>query len=185
MSQHLVLYDGVCGLCNRLNLFLLTRDVEGVFAFASLQSQTGQSLLRRFDKATEDLTTFYVIANYCAESPVLLAKSRAALFVASRLGGFWPAPVSSTSDHAPGAHPMRISRLKTTSTRTMSMIARAGVTSSAPLGIRGRPIHAAAPRIAKAAAAFGPNSPVSQPIRRRDGKAMPAIHAAAPTDPMD
>jgi predicted DCC family thiol-disulfide oxidoreductase YuxK len=31
-----------------------------------------------------------VITNYCAESPVLLAKSRAALFVSSTLGGWWP-----------------------------------------------------------------------------------------------
>ena len=81
----------MCGLCNRLNVFVLTRDVQGVFAFASLQSQTGQSLLKRFGKATEDLTTFYVLTDYRAESPVLLAKSRAALFVASRLGGLWPA----------------------------------------------------------------------------------------------
>lgn len=81
----------MCGLCNRLNVFLLTRDVQAVFAFASLQSQTGQSLLQRFGKATEDLTTFYVLTDYRAESPELLAKSRAALFVVSRLSGFWPA----------------------------------------------------------------------------------------------
>lgn len=81
----------MCGLCNRLNAFLLTRDAHGVFAFASLQSQTGQSLLRRFGKATVDLTTFYVVTNYRAESPALLAKSRAAFFVLSMLGGVWPA----------------------------------------------------------------------------------------------
>lgn len=81
----------MCGLCNRLNVFLLTRDVEGGFVFASLQSQTGQSLLQRFGEATGDLTTFYVVTNYRSESPALLSKSRAALFVVSRLGGFWPA----------------------------------------------------------------------------------------------
>jgi predicted DCC family thiol-disulfide oxidoreductase YuxK len=88
-NVHLVLYDGVCGLCNRLNAFLLPRDPSGIFAFASLQSATGQSLLKRFGKPTADLDTFYVVRNYRSESPDLLAKSRAALFVLSTLGGIW------------------------------------------------------------------------------------------------
>jgi predicted DCC family thiol-disulfide oxidoreductase YuxK len=87
--RHLVLYDGVCGLCNRLNTFLLPRDVDAVFAFASLQSEAGQSLLKRFGRASDSLDTFYVVTNYRSASPVLLAKSRAALFVLTTLGGFW------------------------------------------------------------------------------------------------
>jgi predicted DCC family thiol-disulfide oxidoreductase YuxK len=81
----------LCGLCNRLNAFILTRDAQEDFGFASLQSPTGQSLLRRFGLATSGLTTFYVVTDYSADSPELLAKSRAALFVLSRLGGVWPA----------------------------------------------------------------------------------------------
>jgi predicted DCC family thiol-disulfide oxidoreductase YuxK len=88
-NRHLVLYDGVCGLCNRLNAFVLPRDTSGIFAFASLQSATGQSLLKRFGKTTSDLDTFYVVTNYRSDSPGLLAKSRAALFVLSTLGGIW------------------------------------------------------------------------------------------------
>ena len=87
--RHLVLYDGVCGLCNRLNTFLLPRDVDAVFAFASLQSEAAQSLLKRFGKATDSLDTFYIVTNYRSASPVLLSKSRAALFVLTTLGGFW------------------------------------------------------------------------------------------------
>ena len=34
----LILYDGVCGLCNRLNRFVLERDPAGRFRFAALQS---------------------------------------------------------------------------------------------------------------------------------------------------
>jgi predicted DCC family thiol-disulfide oxidoreductase YuxK len=34
----ILLYDGVCGLCNRLVQFILRRDRSGVFRFASLQS---------------------------------------------------------------------------------------------------------------------------------------------------
>jgi predicted DCC family thiol-disulfide oxidoreductase YuxK len=88
-AQHLLLYDGVCGLCNRLNAFVLRRDRRGAFAFASLQSATAKALLRSFDKPTEDLTTFYVVANYRSDSPAILAKSRAALFVLRTLGGLW------------------------------------------------------------------------------------------------
>ena len=90
-GRHLLLYDGPCGLCNRLVAFLLPRDVAAVFAFAPLQSATGQSWLRRFGRATDDLRTFHVVTNYRSESPSLLSKSRAALFVTTSLGGPWRA----------------------------------------------------------------------------------------------
>lgn len=87
--QHLVLYDGVCGLCNGLNAFLLPRDPSGLFAFASLQSLTAKSLLTRYGLPTEDFNTFYVIENFRSESPVLLTKSQAGLFAVTTLGGAW------------------------------------------------------------------------------------------------
>ena len=46
-GAHLVLYDGVCGLCSSLLQFLLTHDRRGVFAFASLQSATGRAVVER------------------------------------------------------------------------------------------------------------------------------------------
>jgi len=86
-AEHLILYDGVCGLCNRLNRFVLLRDTRAVFDFASLQSSAGRSLLQRFGRNTENLTTFYVVANYHSESPALLSKARAVSFVIKTLGG--------------------------------------------------------------------------------------------------
>ena len=44
-AAHLVLYDGVCGLCSSLLQFLLTHDRRGVFAFASLQRRTGRTVV--------------------------------------------------------------------------------------------------------------------------------------------
>jgi predicted DCC family thiol-disulfide oxidoreductase YuxK len=90
-GEHLILYDGVCGLCNRLNQFVLLRDTRAVFDFAPLQSITGRSVLQRFGRDTEDLTTFYVVANYRSESPALLSKARATSFVMKTLegGGMW------------------------------------------------------------------------------------------------
>jgi len=90
-GEHLILYDGVCGLCNRLNRFVLLRDTRAVFDFASLQSATGRSVLQRFGRDTENLTTFYVVADYREESPTLLSKGRAVLFVMKTLdiGSAW------------------------------------------------------------------------------------------------
>jgi predicted DCC family thiol-disulfide oxidoreductase YuxK len=88
-GEHLVLYDGVCGLCNRLNNFVLPRDTRAVFDFASLQSAVGRSVLQRFGRNPEDLNTFYLVTNYRSESPALLSKAGAALFVMNKLGDPW------------------------------------------------------------------------------------------------
>ena len=79
----------MCGLCNRINQFVLPRDGGGAFDFASLQSETGRSLLRRFGHNPDDLDTFHVVADYRSDRPVLLSKGRAALFVAGRLTRPW------------------------------------------------------------------------------------------------
>jgi predicted DCC family thiol-disulfide oxidoreductase YuxK len=88
-GPHLILYDGVCGLCNRLNAFVLKYDKTGQFKFASLQSATGQSFLRRFHRNPDDLDTFYVIANYDSNSAVPIERARAGLFVLKTLGTPW------------------------------------------------------------------------------------------------
>src|SRR5208282_2040504 len=41
-ATSVILYDGVCGLCNRGVRFVLKRDRKGVFRFASLQSSAGR-----------------------------------------------------------------------------------------------------------------------------------------------
>jgi len=83
---HLILYDGLCGLCNRLNQFVLRRDRAGDFKFASQQSHFGQSVLLGYGKNREELDTLYVIADYGEASARLLSKSSAALFILGELG---------------------------------------------------------------------------------------------------
>jgi predicted DCC family thiol-disulfide oxidoreductase YuxK len=92
-GTHLVLYDGVCGLCNRLLQFLLKHDRRAVFAFASLQSDVGKAMVERFGGDANDLSTFYVLANYRAGHAQLFSRGRAALFVAGELGWPWKAAV--------------------------------------------------------------------------------------------
>jgi predicted DCC family thiol-disulfide oxidoreductase YuxK len=87
-GHHLVLYDGVCALCDRLLHFLIERDRRGVFSFASLQSATGAGMVERFGGNPSALTSFCVVVDYRTNHARMLIKSRAALFVASELG--WP-----------------------------------------------------------------------------------------------
>ena len=93
ITHHLVLYDGVCGLCDGLIQFLLKHDHRGVFRFASLQSETGRSLVERFGGNPNELTTVYVIENYDTDDARISNKSDAALFIAGELGWPWKSAV--------------------------------------------------------------------------------------------
>jgi predicted DCC family thiol-disulfide oxidoreductase YuxK len=89
MTHPILLYDGVCGLCNRLNQFVLRRDPAGIFRFASLQSALAARTLSRHGADATDLDTVYVVVNPDQPDEYLLARSDAAIFVLKQLGGFW------------------------------------------------------------------------------------------------
>ncbi len=63
MPHPIILYDGVCGLCNRLNQFILRRDPDAIFRFASLQSPFAERILSRHGANPQDLDTVYVVVN--------------------------------------------------------------------------------------------------------------------------
>ena len=63
-TNPIILYEGVCALCNRLNQFLLKRDIHDRFRFASLQSEFATKVLRRHGADPDDLDTVYVIEGY-------------------------------------------------------------------------------------------------------------------------
>lgn len=90
---HLALYDGFCGMCNSLVQFLLRHDGRGVFAFASLQSATGRTIVEGLGGDPNHLTSFYVVVNYRTRHRRVIARSTAALFVAGQLGWPWKAAV--------------------------------------------------------------------------------------------
>src|SRR6266404_4050108 len=48
-GQALLLYDGVCALCNGVVQFLMKHDGLGKFRYAPLQSSLGREVLARFD----------------------------------------------------------------------------------------------------------------------------------------
>ena len=88
-SNPIVLYDGVCGLCNRLVKFILKRDKGDRFRFASLQSDLASKVLQRHDRDPHDLDTVYVVVDYAQPTEHLLARSDAILFLLRKLGGIW------------------------------------------------------------------------------------------------
>ena len=75
-----ILFDGVCNFCNRWVSFVLDNDPDGLFAFASLQSEAGKDLLQQCGRDASDLSTFVVI-----DSEGFHTQSSAALRVAATL----------------------------------------------------------------------------------------------------
>jgi len=88
-SKAIVLYDGVCGLCNRAVQFLVKRDRHDRLRFASLQSDFAAALLKQHSVDHEDLDTVYAVLNYREPNETLLAKGDAFLFFAKTIGGIW------------------------------------------------------------------------------------------------
>jgi len=93
MSHPILLYDGVCGLCNRFVQFILRRDRKAVFRCASLQSSLAANILAGHGERSTDLDTVYVVVNFDPtegfSQGLLLGRSDAALFALAQLGGFW------------------------------------------------------------------------------------------------
>src|SRR5580704_3618750 len=89
MSHPILLYDGVCGLCNRVVQFVLRHDNDAVFRFTALQSALSAHILTRHGANPTDLDTFYVVLNHDQGSEQLLARSDAVVYVLKQLGGFW------------------------------------------------------------------------------------------------
>jgi predicted DCC family thiol-disulfide oxidoreductase YuxK len=79
----LILFDGVCNLCNGVVIFILKRDSEEKITFAPLQSSYGIHILETCNLQTQDPDTFVYYRD-----GVCLTKSTAALYVLKDLG--WP-----------------------------------------------------------------------------------------------
>jgi predicted DCC family thiol-disulfide oxidoreductase YuxK len=86
-SNPIVLYDGVCGLCNRLVQFVLKNDRNDVFRFASLQSKLAEQILVRHRLRSESLETVYVVLDYGLAEERLLSRLNAVVYVLQQLGG--------------------------------------------------------------------------------------------------
>ena len=85
MNHPILLYDGVCYLCNGIVQFALARDPQGRLRFASLQSDVGQALLREHKIPAETFDTSLLI-----EDGKVYDRSTSALRTARYLRFPWP-----------------------------------------------------------------------------------------------
>ncbi|WP_306054880.1 thiol-disulfide oxidoreductase DCC family protein [Natronococcus wangiae] len=83
-EEPIVLFDGVCNLCAGFVQFVVPRDADGVFHFASLQSDVGRRLLAEHGLADDELDSIVLI-----EGEDAYVKSSAVIRIAVILGGIY------------------------------------------------------------------------------------------------
>jgi predicted DCC family thiol-disulfide oxidoreductase YuxK len=90
-ARDVILFDGVCGLCDRFVRFVLPRDQAERFLFAPLQGAWARGVLARHGRDAEDLDTLWVVRDAGTPRESLLARARASLHVLRALGLPWSA----------------------------------------------------------------------------------------------
>ncbi|MEM8603862.1 MAG: DCC1-like thiol-disulfide oxidoreductase family protein [Cyanobacteria bacterium P01_H01_bin.121] len=80
-----ILFDGVCNLCNGFVNFVIDYDKAGYFQFAAHQSAAGQALLKQHGLPAQPETVVYIdTEGHC------YTQSSAALEICRHLDGVWP-----------------------------------------------------------------------------------------------
>jgi len=80
-NKKLILFDGVCNLCNSTVRYVIKHDKKDMFRFASLQSELGHGILKKYriDASKTDSIMLYAMDHG------FKIKSTAALFIAKDL----------------------------------------------------------------------------------------------------
>ncbi|WGF94156.1 thiol-disulfide oxidoreductase DCC family protein [Aequorivita marisscotiae] len=84
-NHKIILFDGVCNLCNGAVTFIIERDKRNVFKFAALQNEIGQKLISKFNIDTSKVDSIILI-----DGEKHYEKSSAALRIAKYLSGAYP-----------------------------------------------------------------------------------------------
>lgn len=82
----LILFDGVCNLCNNAVDFVIRRDKNNRFKFGALQDKATKSILKEYK-----INQNYIDSIILIRGDQIFYKSKAALEIARNLGGPWPA----------------------------------------------------------------------------------------------
>jgi predicted DCC family thiol-disulfide oxidoreductase YuxK len=80
-----ILFDGVCNLCNGAVQFVIARDPKKNFRFASLQSSYGQAIAQKANMPTKEFNSFILF-----EKGLIYTHFTGALKVTKKLSGGWP-----------------------------------------------------------------------------------------------
>jgi len=84
VKSPVLLFDGVCNLCNASVQWILNHDHRGRFRFAALQSATGQTFLRQFGLDQEKFESVVLV-----QGDRIFTHSDAPLEIVRHLGGAW------------------------------------------------------------------------------------------------
>lgn len=82
----IILFDGVCNVCNHSVQFIIHRDKNGYFLFASLQSSIAESLL---SSSSIDISITEMSSIVLIEGDRYFTESTAILRICKRLNGIW------------------------------------------------------------------------------------------------
>ena len=82
-DKPVILFDGVCNLCNKSVQFVIKRDPQAKFSYASLQSGFGQKLLKQFNLPSGNFNSFILF-----QDNEVYTRSTGALKMLSQLKGW-------------------------------------------------------------------------------------------------
>ena len=83
-NRSLLLFDGVCNLCNNAVHFIIDRDSQQRFVFASLQSKLGRQMAQKYQLPETDFKSIVLV-----KENMVFVKSAAVLEVVRELSGNW------------------------------------------------------------------------------------------------
>ena len=82
-NKKIILFDGVCNLCNSAVQFVIKHDKKDVFRFVALQSELGQKIIKHIGIDTQKIDSIILYQPGLA----YYYKAEAALEIAKQLGG--------------------------------------------------------------------------------------------------
>lgn len=88
-GRRVVLFDGVCALCDRSMRFLVDEDEAALLHFAPLQGSTAGEVLERHPEADRSLSTVIYVRGAGTSQERIHQRSDAAFAILDDLGGFW------------------------------------------------------------------------------------------------
>lgn len=84
-NKKIILFDGVCNLCNSSVQYVIKRDQQDVFRFVALQSELGQKILKHIGISQDKIDSIVLYE----PGKAYYYKSSAALEIAKNLGGIF------------------------------------------------------------------------------------------------
>ena len=85
INKKIILFDGVCNLCEASVQFVIQHDKKDIFRFVALQSELGQKIIHHIGIQNQNIDSVILYKPGVA----YYYKSSAALQIAKNLGGFY------------------------------------------------------------------------------------------------